>query len=243
MAVDWQDTGVVLSARRHGEYDIILSVLTERHGRHAGVVKGGSGRRSRGLYQPGNLLHIRWRARLPEHLGTFSCELERTFAADSLGDPLQLTALTAFCAMADGALPEREPHELIFRQALHLLERLGDSCWPSDYVLWELSLLSELGFGLDLGSCAGNGTTEDLVYISPKSGRAVSRSAGAPYHGRLLPLPGFLRKEGVELPSGEDVQAGLTVTGHFLDQFVFRPHQRDLPEARARLISRLFSRS
>lgn len=235
MAVEWTDVGVVLSVRRYGEYDVILHALTEEHGHHAGVVKGGGGRRSRGLYQPGNQLHIKWRARLADHLGTFTCEPQRMFAAEAMQKRETLTALSALCAMAEAVLPEREAHPLAYRQACHLLETLGQPGWIADYVLWECHLLKELGFGLDLDTCAATGATEDLVYVSPKSGRAVSREGGAPYKGRLLDLPAFLKSESDEVPEDEQLEIGLNLTGHFLDQHVYGPHQKALPDARQRL--------
>lgn len=237
MAVEWTDVGVVLSVRRYGEHDIILHTLTEHHGHHAGVVKGGSGRRARGLYQPGNQLHMKWRARLADHLGTFTCEPMRMFAADALHDRSMLTALTALCATAEAVLPEREAHPLAYRQACHLLETLGQPGWIAGYVLWECHLLKELGFGLDLDSCAATGTTEDLIYVSPKSGRAVSRTGGAPYKGKLLDLPAFLSEDITAPPDAEEVTAGLALTAHFLDRYVYAPHQKTLPDARQRLRS------
>ncbi len=235
MAIDWTDLGLVLSVRRHGEHDVILHALTEHYGHHAGVVKGGGSRKHRGLYQPGNRLHLRWRARLPDHLGTFACEPDRLFAADVLHDRAQLTAVTALCATAEAVLPEREVHALAYRQACHLLETLGEEGWAADYVLWEMHLLNELGFGLDLGTCASTGTTEDLIYVSPKSGRAVSRDAGIPYKNQLLSLPPFLKKEDAGQVSKDDIAAGLDLTAFFLERHVYAPHQQTLPDARMRL--------
>jgi DNA repair protein RecO (recombination protein O) len=235
MAIEWIDRGIVLSVRRHGEHDIIAHILTEEHGRHAGVVKGGAGRKARGMYQPGNLLQVRWRARLDEHLGTFTGEVERIYAAEAMLSRQSLTALTALCAMAQAVLPERESHPLAYRQACHLLETLGQDGWAAEYVLWEVHLLNELGFGLDLTSCAATGAAEDLVYVSPKSGRAVSRAAGAPYRGQLLALPGFVITGDGVLPAMEEIAAGLDLTGYFLERYVFAPHRDSLPDARQRL--------
>ncbi len=235
MAVEWTDLGLVLSVRKYGEHDVILHALTAQHGHHAGVVKGGAGRKGRGLYQPGNRLHMRWRARLADHLGTFVCEPDRMFAADALHDRNMLTAMIALCATAEAVLPEREAHPLAYGQACHLLETLGEPGWAADYVLWEMHLLNDLGFGLDLTSCAATGVTEDLVYVSPKSGRAVSREAGLPYKGKLLALPPFLKDDSAPQPEQGDVAAGLDLTGYFLEQFVFTPHQKTLPDARQRL--------
>lgn len=235
MAVEWVDRGIILSVRRHGEYDAIAQILTENHGRHAGVVKGGAGRKARGAYQPGNLLQVKWRARLDEHLGTFTGEVEQVYAAEAMLERRTLAALSALCATAEAVLPEREPHPLAYRQACHLLETLGDQNWPSDYVLWEMHLLNELGFGLDLTSCAATGACEDLVYVSPKSGRAVSRDAGAPYKTQLLPLPPFLVTPETSEPDSEEVVAGFDLTGYFLERHVYTPHRQALPDARQRL--------
>lgn len=235
MAVEWTDLGIVLSVRKYGENDIILHALTEHHGHHAGVVKGGVSRKTKGQYQPGNRLHLRWRARLAEHLGTFTCEPDRMFAADALHDKTLLTALTALCAVAETVLPERESHPLAYRQACHLLETFGGEGWGAEYVLWEMHLLNELGFGLDLSSCASTGTTEDLMYVSPKSGRAVSLEAGAPYKSQLLPLPAFLKTEDHVPLSADEVAQGLDLTAYFLERHVYTPHQRTLPDARVRL--------
>ena len=236
MAVEWTDLGLVLSARRHGEHDIILHTLTEHHGHHAGMVKGGGGgQRDRSLYQSGNRLHLRWRARLDDHLGTYVCEPDRMFAAEVLHDRALLTAVIALCATAESVLPERETHALAYRQACHLLETLGDDGWAVDYVLWEMHLLNELGFGLDLGTCASTGSVDDLIYVSPKSGRAVSREAGVPYQSQLLTLPAFLTANHNAPPSRDDIAAGLDLTGYFLERHVYAPHRQSLPDARMRL--------
>ncbi len=234
MAIEWVDHGIVLSVRRHGEYDAIVQVLTEEHGRHAGVVKGGAGRKARGAYQPGNLLQVKWRARLDEHLGTFSGEVEKVYAAEAMLDRRSLTALTALCATAEAVLPEREPHALAYQQACHLLDTLGEPNWAADYVLWEMHLLNELGFGLDLSSCAATGDLEDLIYVSPKSGRAVSRDAGAPYRAQLLPLPAFLTAAEQRDPDITEIAAGFDLTGFFLERHIYAPHRQTLPDARQR---------
>ncbi|MEE9251567.1 MAG: DNA repair protein RecO [Alphaproteobacteria bacterium] len=245
--MDWTDDGIVLSARKHGESAAIVMLLTRLHGRHAGLVRGGSGRRARGVYEPGNRVHSAWRARLPEHLGTYTCELVHSFAAAVLDDPLRLAALSAACALAEAALPEREPHEAVFQGLLALLSALespaanaaGALSWPPTYVRWELMLLKELGFGLDLSCCAATGASDGLAYVSPKSGRAVSSSAGAPYRDRLLPLPEFLAgKEAAlrEARPAAEIHRGLELTGYFLERHVFDPRDRPIPAARTRLV-------
>ena len=193
--MEWSDTGIVLSARRHGENAAVVSLLTEHHGRHAGLVHGARGRRARGLYQPGNTLAARWQARLPDHLGRYTCELVRARTGVLLDDPPRLAALAAVCALAEATLPERHPYPRVHADALHLLDTLEASeRWAETVVRWELALLAELGFGLDLSACAATGTTEGLAYVSPRSGRAVSQEAGAPYTEKLLPLPPFLAR-------------------------------------------------
>lgn len=236
--MDWTDDGIVLSARKHGETSVIATLLTHHHGRHLGLVRGGAGKRARGLLQPGNRVQARWRARLPEHLGTFTCELTEPFAAKVLKDPLKLAGLSSACAMADGVLAEREPQQTVFDGLLAFLGAFEDGDWPSAYVKWELGLLGELGFGLDLTACAATGEKDNLIYVSPKSGRAVSLAAGEPYKGSLLPLPEFLLRPGAA-GTPEDILLGLKLTGFFLERNVFRHTDRSLPAARKRLADRL----
>src|SRR5882672_2608320 len=190
--MDWRDTGFVLTARRHGESALIVELLTETHGRHAGLVRGGQSPKRRALLQPGNLVAASWRGRLAEHLGAFEIELLRPHAAGLIDDPDRLAALSSAAALLALAVPEREPHGDVFAGLGHLIAALDSADWAARYVAWECALLAALGFGLDLTACAATGVNDDLAYVSPRSGRAVSRSAGAPYHGKLLPLPGFL---------------------------------------------------
>jgi len=199
-------------------------------------VRGGQGARSRGVYQSGNRVVAAWTGRLAEHLGTLECELECSYAARVMEDPDRLAALSAASAVCEGGMPEREPHEACFEGLLALLESLEGEHWAEVYVRWELAFLAELGFGLDLSSCAASGANDQLVYVSPKSGRAVSLSAGAPYHDKLLTLPGFLvgRGEGGRTAVAE----GLSLTGFFLERHLFHPHDKPLPAARRRLEER-----
>lgn len=235
--MDWSDEGIVLSARRHGEAAAIVTLLTRGHGRHAGLVRGGAGRRQRGIYQIGNRLNATWRARLEEHLGSFSCEMMRAYAAEVMSDKLPLVALSSSAIMLDLTLPEREPHEDIFEGFANLLEALLTPGWEITYVRWELELLAALGFGLDLTSCAVTGVTGDLTHVSPRSGRAVSSDAGAAYRDRLLDLPEFLRADSLNAkPGRNDILTGLALTGHFLQRFVFAPDDRRIPAARTRLV-------
>ncbi|MDP6788129.1 MAG: DNA repair protein RecO [Rhodospirillales bacterium] len=236
--MEWNDEGIVLSARRHGESAAIVTLLTPAHGRHAGLVRGGAGRRQRGVLQPGNRVAARWRARLSEHLGTLTCELTEALVAPLLGDPLRLAGLSAACALADWALPEREPHAVIHDGLVHLIKALSGDDWPPLYVTWEMDLLRELGFGLDLESCAATGRTDTLAFVSPRTGRAVSLSAGEPYRDRLLVLPPFLTGAAVAA-TPRDIVDGLTLSAHFLERHVLAAAGRRLPAARLRLADRV----
>jgi DNA repair protein RecO (recombination protein O) len=235
--MDWRDTGFVLTARRHGENGLIVELLTAEHGRHAGLVRGGQSPKRRALLQPGNLVAASWRGRLPEHLGAFEIELLRAHAAGLIDDPDGLAALASAASLIAVALPEREPHGDVFQGLAGLIDALDSADWAVRYVAWECALLAALGFGLDLQSCAATGVNDDLAYVSPRSGRAVSRSAGQPYHDKLLPLPAFLWRDAPA--EGADIAAGLMLTAHFLHHHLLAPQGRTLPEARARLAERL----
>ena len=216
---------------------MLVTLLTREHGRHAGLVTGGQSRRHRASWQTGTLMAMKWQARLSEHLGAISGEPRTPYAARWLDDPFRLAGVSAACAVSEACLPERVPHPASFAALIALLDGMNEPHWPSLYAYWELGILGELGFGLDLTSCAATGSSDELVYVSPKSGRAVSRLAGADYHERMLPLPAFLR-EGIT----EDRQAvaeALTLTGFFLERHVLAPYGRGLPPARSRLVDRL----
>ena len=238
--MEWTDRGIVVAVRPHGESAVILSLLTPERGRHVGLVRGGRGRRVGGVYQPGNLLRATWRARLAEHMGSYSCELERAVAAEAMDNPDRLAALTAACAVAEWSLPERETHRPVHDGLLALIDALPTAAWPTVYVKWELGLLRELGFGLDLSRCAATGANDGLIYVSPRTGRAVSSSAGEPYRDRLLPLPDFLLRSG-SLGEGAEIADGLRLTGHFLEHHVFASRGHGLPAARDRLAERMGS--
>jgi DNA repair protein RecO (recombination protein O) len=237
MAISWEDHGIVLTVRRLGEHDTIASLLTENQGRHVGVVKGGSGKRTRALLQPGNVVKAAWRGRLDAHIGTYALEPVHNFAAAALSAPAALAGLSALCSMIETTLPEREPHGAVYRHTLSLLEHLGAPGWEAEYVLWEMELLRDMGYGLDLRTCAATGTTENLVYVSPRTGRAVSRGAGAPYVDKLFALPPFLRSEQAEIGAA-DIVHGLALTGHFFEAHVFGPHQQKMPASRTRFAER-----
>jgi len=236
--MEWYDDGIVLSARKHGESSAIVNLLTREHGRHAGFVRGGASRSARGVYQPGNGVSARWSARLPEHLGTFKCELTGAVAANLMVDPLKLAGLSSACALIEVTLPEREPHRLLFDGLAVLFSAFDDPSWPSVYVKWEINLLQELGFGLDLSACAATGSKDGLTYVSPKSGRAVSDGAAEPYRDKLLVLPNFLMQPGTT-GSAEEIHSGLKLTSYFLEHYVFEHHANGLPAARQRLIDRI----
>lgn len=234
--MQWNDEGLVLSARPHGETSAVVTLLTRTRGRHAGLVRGARGRRAQGIYQPGNRLAATWRARLAEHLGTYTCELIQNHVARLFDQPGRLAALCSAAAICDLALPEREPHPACYDGMLALLGGLDGEHWAETYVRWELALLAELGFGIDLSRCAAGGMPDDLAYVSPRTGQAVSRAAAAPYRDRLLPLPSFL--VGRSGGGAAEVGLGLRLTGYFLERHVLQPQDRRLPAARQRLAKR-----
>lgn len=237
--MDWTDRGIVLSARKHGETSLIVQLLTAEHGRHAGLVRGGASSRARGLYQPGNLVAAQWRARLAEHLGNFSCEMIHGGAALLMDDGARLAALSSASALVESALPEREPYADVFESLSALLDALGHPGWEAAYVRFELGLLASLGFGLDLARCAATGANDDLAFVSPKSGRAVSLSAGEAWRDKLLALPRFLLLD--EAPVAGAVGQGLALTGYFLERHVFAPQGQRMPAARIRFGQRFGS--
>jgi len=235
--MQWSDEGIVLSSRVHGETSAIVELLTRSHGRHLGLVRGGRSRRQRPVLQTGNLVAAQWRARLSEHLGGYSVELLEAHAARVLDDRAALAGLNTLTALAR-LLPEREPHGPLYEASIMVLQALSEGDhWSALLVRWELGLLDELGFGLDLETCAATGETSDLVYVSPKSGRAVSRDAGRPYKDKLFVLPGFLMPGNGADPASDDIVNGFQLTGYFLDKHVWGPRDIKPPLARARLIT------
>lgn len=232
--IDWRDQGVILSVRRHGEANVILTALTAEHGLQAGVVRGGASRKQAPVLQPGNQVDLEWRARLEEHLGSFRAEPLQSRSA-LLSDRGALSALASVTGLLAFALPERMPLPSLYEESVALLDRLSSPGWAVDYALWELLLLEELGYGLDLSACAATGGDDDLIYVSPKSGRAVSRAGGKDWADRLLPLPAFWLDD-----QAPDVIASLRTTGYFLTtQLAANLGDRPLPEARARLVAYL----
>lgn len=237
--MEWREEGVLLARRRHGENAAIIEVFTEGHGRHAGIVRGGAGRKLAPVLQPGTQVDVSWRARLEDHLGAFTVEPVASRAATLMGDRRTLAGLNALTALLSFALPEREAHAALYHRTLAVLDMMGESeFWPLAYVRWELFLLEELGFGLDLGRCAVTDRSDNLVFVSPKSGRAVSRVGAGEWASKMLPLSPALIGEGEGSP--EDIRDALTVTGHFLQNWVAASvGNKPLPEARARLVSML----
>ncbi len=236
--MDWRDEGVLLSMRLHGEGSAIIEVFTSAHGRHYGVVRGGASRRLAPVLQPGSQVAVVWRARLDEQIGAFVVEPVRSRAA-VLDDPLALAALTSACALLRLALPERAPHGAIYTSSINMLDAVANGAdWLGDYLRWELLVLEEIGFGLDLSRCAVTGAREDLAFVSPRTGRAVSRGAAGEWASKLLPLPQAMLGQG-PVSRAEALQA-LAITGHFLGrELAAASRTGTLPEARARLLARL----
>lgn len=234
--MDWRGTGILLSVRRHGETSSIIEVFTEDRGRHAGIVRGGTSRKIAPILQPGAQLDVAWRARLEEHIGAFTVEPVRSRAALVMSDRLALAGLNAVTGLLSFCLPDREAHGALYQRTEQLLDLLGQNqVWPLAYLRWEVALLEDMGFGLDLSVCAVTGAADDLVFVSPKTGRAVSRAGAGEWAARLLPLPPILLGQG-DAPDAEVAQAFET-TGYFLNNHL-APHLggRPLPDVRARFV-------
>lgn len=210
---DWQDTGFVLAVRRFGENGIILSALTPTHGRHLGLFH------AKTLPLAGSFVNLKWHARLPEHLGNFKAETVRPFSAGFMDDKKRLSAISSLCALLDESLPEREPVFAFYNTVCDFLNHLNNDDWQARYIKLELDLLTALGFGLDLSECAGGGNSNDLAYVSPKTGRAVSREKGDPFREKLLILPAFLWQPQA-IATSQDLRTGLALTGYFLSQHI-----------------------
>ena len=232
--MEWTDEGIVLGVRRHGESSAIVELLTREHGRHLGLVRGGAGSRMRPLLQPGNSVTAVWRARLDEHLGMYALEGTRLRAATLLASSYAVYGVTHLAALAR-LLPERDPHEDIYEMLQGTLDDFDDAGVAAVHLIrFELAMLAELGFGLDLDNCAATGATTELIYVSPKSGGAVSRAAGEPWQDRLLPLPAFLREGegGANAWSDQDLRDGFQITGMFLLRNVLEPRGQGHSDAR-----------
>ena len=239
--MEWTDDGIVLSLRRHGETSAVVSVLTAERGRCSGLARGAFGKRMRGVLMPGNGVRATWRARTEDHLGSLKIEPAVSRAAFIMDHPARLAALNSAVSLLDGGLMEREAHPALHRATAALFDALsaGTDDWAEAYFAWELGLLGELGFGLDLSRCAGDGRTDGLGYVSPKSARAVSLAAGAPYREKLLPLPRFLIGERGRPPANHpkaDLADAAELTGHFLERHVFNQRNATIPAARGRFV-------
>ena len=233
--MEWVDEALVLSVRPHGETAALVELLTREHGRYLAMVHGGRSRKNRPVLQIGNHVDVTWKARLADQLGHANVSIRRGFAAETMNDRLSLCALTSLCALSR-TLAERDPHPSLFEVSLFVLGFLDDATvWPALYVRWEMALLEELGFGLDLNECAVSGLTDDLAYVSPNSGRAVSVGAAAPYVDRLLTLPGFMLSGRRGVVTRDDMLAGLKLTGHFLGHRILVPREALMPDARVQL--------
>lgn len=235
--MQWSDEGLILSVRPHGETAAIVEVLTARHGRHAGLVYGGRSRRLRPVLQTGNHVDVTWKARLADQLGHITVELRRGYGAEAMSDAKALAGLSTITTMAR-LLPERDPAPNLYEVTMFVLSFLDDpTVWPALYARWELSLLDELGLGLDLSQCASTGANDNLIYVSPRSGRAVSASAGEPYRDKLLGLPAFIRDgNAAGGVTSRNLKEAFALTGHFLEARVLTPAGEALPDVRSRMI-------
>ena len=240
--MEWADEGLIIGLSRHGESAAIVELMTRDHGRHKGIVRGGRSQRMQPVLQPGNSVQCTWRARLEEQLGTLTIEPLQTRAATIMSSSLALHGVNLMGALLR-LLPERDPHPALYETTQIIAEHLDDEATaPALMVRLEMAVLVELGFGLDLSQCAATGVSQDLIYVSPKSGRAVSREAGEPWKDRLLPLPAFLTGLQGNAPSAADIEAGFSLTGYFLERDVYRPRNLEVPPARRAFIAELVRR-
>lgn len=236
--MDWEAPAIILHARPYGEADAVATVMTEAHGAHRGLARAAFARSRAALWQPGNLIQVRWVGRLSDQLGSFTAELIHPAAALVLDDALALSMLTSLCAVAEGAMPERQPYPAVFDTLLHILARLPrPEAQMAELIRWELLLLRDLGYGLDLATCAVTGSIENLTHVSPRTGRAVSAEAAPQWKDRLLPLPAFLAHDTEGSPA--EWSDGLRLTGHFLARDAFALLHKPLPPARVALYDRI----
>jgi DNA repair protein RecO (recombination protein O) len=234
--MQWTDEGIVLGVKRHGEANAIAELFTREHGRHLGLVRGGFGSRLKPVLQPGNSVSAVWRARLDEHLGAYTVEPVSIRTATLFTAHHALFAVTHLAALVR-LLPERDPHESVYGDLDAILGYLDDANAIAAHVArFELRMLAELGFGLDLSSCAATGVTDELIYVSPKSGRAVSREGGEPWQDRLLRLPVFLNDLDA-IPSPHDLADAFALTGHFLERLILETRGQPMPDARAHFLT------
>lgn len=241
----WEDTGFIVSVRSHGNASAVISVLTEHHGRHAGYVKAALASKNKSLYDLGNEVEVDWASRLEGSLGSFKVQMKHPYPARYLDEPLKLLAIQSMCAMVDMALAEREQHPAVYQGIRVFYDNLDTDVWLETYLYFEMALLKEMGFGLDLRVCASTGEgdghdSQKLIYVSPKSGRAVSQSAGEPYKDKLLPMPRFMiGKVGeTDVETRQDVMNGFDMLGYFFEHRVFTQTYQQMPDARVRFVNK-----
>ncbi len=239
--MQWTDEGIVLATRRHGETSLILELMTREHGRHLGLVRGGRSRRQQPFLQPGNTLSVTWRARLDEHLGNYAVEPTVERASRLMEGAAGIYGLQLLAALLR-LLPERDPHAALFDALSAILDAMDDPMTTGELLVrFELAILDDLGFGLDLSRCAATGETEDLAFVSPKTARAVSAAAGEPYRDKLLVLPAFLVDRSGGAPTPRDLFDAFVLTGYFLSRHVFEPRGTGMPPARERFVALLLA--
>lgn len=240
----WVNQGIVLSARAHGENGAVVSLLTEEHGRHAGFVHGAMSSKKRAVVEPGSHVKAEWSCRTGDGLGAYKLEPDKGLPYDVLNDSLKLGALLSACSLCDTALPEREGHGGLYHGLCAFMNSLDTEHWAATYVMWEIALLRELGFRLELNKCAAGGDADTLLYVSPKSGRSISKGSAEPYKDKLLPLAHFLRPpamRGEEAGDMSDILTGLEMTRYFLEHWVFIHSSKGLPEPRVRFQDRIMN--
>jgi DNA repair protein RecO (recombination protein O) len=238
--MEWDSPAIILDVRPFGEGDAVATVMTAEHGATRGLARGAFSRARAAIWQSGNLVQARWIGRLESQLGSFSAELVHPAAALAMDDALALSMLSSACAVAEGALPEREPHARVFGGLVHLIAHLAEGEKRLvDQIRWEAALLADLGYGLDFSSCPVTGATDGLIFVSPRTGRAVSAAGAGVWKDRLLPLPAFLRETEVAANTPEDWVDGLRLTGHFLERDAFGHRHKPLPQARVALFHRV----
>ena len=230
----WQDKGIIVSVKKYGESSLILNLLTEKHGLHAGLIKYGSSQKNRNIYQIGNICKVEWVARLEDHLGYYKCETEKSISYNLINSSIKINALMSLTSLVNTFIADRQVHSTLFIESLNLIKYMnytGDY-WLSKYIKWELLFLSELGYGLDLTECAVTGVKDNLKFISPKSGRAVSKKGAGKWKNKLLILPEFLTNINVNTNNINELLNGIKITTFFLDRYAFSvglklPHVRD----------------
>jgi len=236
-AMEWRDEGLIIGLRKHGETSLIVELMTREHGRHMGIMKGGRSRRLQPMMQPGNSVRAVWRARLEEHLGLWQLDVTSARAGAIMASGLALSGLGLLGELLR-LLPERDPHSQLYAMAEAIVEHLDNGRLAGELMVrFELALLREVDFGIDLESCAATGGRQDLAYVSPKSARAVSREAGLPYHDRLLPLPPFLSAEPGSAPDWDMIADGFRLTGFFLEREVYAVRNAPLPDVRRSFVA------